>query len=448
MIEKKEFSSFELFILGFLLFLLYLSIILFLRTEPFSDFKFYYETALAIQSGGKVSGYYKYFAAPGYPYLLSFLFDIFKSDSILIPQFFNAFMLSFLCLLLGNYNFVENRCLKLVGFLMLAFSLNYLPMVSVLCSEIPYALFFGGGLFLMGFVFKRMAEPASVTKGGGTLLLFFSGITLGVSQFIRPVTTPFLFLLSVIWTLSRRYFIIENGERTSAKSSSTALQVFLPVWVGFLGTAFALYYVSSYGLTFQPFQNGLGSMYMGFNAESKGRWNSNDSKLIEKIGEKTHWNVREFNQKFRPMVIERVKKGWLTQLRLLPDKLVILLSPAKNPICALDRSNVKDPFPIYRVCRYFSFVNLFVLFVSLTGFFHIFMRRKVSLIEFFVSGMTLAAFINIFLHAYLLEVQGRYSNHLWLILFWCFPFHLRQSISVRRKSSAEDGREREPFRMQ
>jgi ABC-type bacteriocin/lantibiotic exporter with double-glycine peptidase domain len=69
---------------------------------------------------------------------------------------------------------------------------------------------------------------------------------------------------------------------------------------------------------------------------------------------------------------------------------------------------------------------------------HIFMKKKVSLIEFFVSGVTLAVFINILLHAYLLEVQGRYSNHLWLILFWCFPFYLRETIWVRRRGVARD----------
>jgi hypothetical protein len=437
--REKQFSGFKLFVLGFFVFSLYLSVIIFLRTEPFSDFKFYYETALAIQSEGKVGGYYKYFAAPGYPYLLSLLFDIFKSESILIPQVFNALILTFLCLLLANYNFVENGYLKLVGFLTFAFSINYLPMVSVLCSEIPYALFLGGGLLLVSRVFKKMGEPDSVTKLAATLILFFSGIVFGVSQFIRPVTTPLLFLLTVILPLSQYYFVIERGGEILGRRLSVALQLLLPVWAGFLGTALVLYYLSSYGLTFQPLQNGLGSMYIGFNAESRGVWNPDDSRRIREIGERTHWNAREFNQEFRPMVIERLKKGWLTQLKIVPDKLVILLKPSGIPFWALDKSSIKDPSPIYRICRYFSFMNLFVMLVSLTGFLHIFMKRKVSLIEFFVSGVTLAVFINILLHAYLLEVQGRYSNHLWLILFWCFPFYLRETIWVRRKCVARDG---------
>ena len=441
MIKKKQFSGFKLFILVFSLLLLYFSIILFLRTEPFSDFKFYYGTALAIRSGAEVSPFYKYFSAPGYPYLLSLLFDIFKSESILIPQFFNAFILAFLCVLLANYNFVENRYLKLAGFLTMAFSLNYLPMVSVLCSEIPYALFFGGGLFLIGFVFKRMVEPASVTEMARALILFFSGVMLGVSQSIRPVTTPFLFLLSVILPLSERYFVIDNARKTLGKCLTMAIQLFLPVWVGFLGTALVLYYVCSYGLTIQPLQNGFWNVYVGFNIESKGMWNPNDSRLIKMIGEKKQWSAKEVNQEFRPMVIERVKKGWLTQLKIVPDKLVILLSPTGIPFAALDKSNIKDPSSIYRISRYFSFINLLVIFLSLIGLLHIFIRRKVSFIEVFVSGVTLAVFLNILLHAYLLEVQGRYSNHLWLILFWFFPFHLRETIWVRRKCVARDGLE-------
>jgi hypothetical protein len=312
-------------------------------------------------------------------------------------------------------------------------------MVSVLCSEIPYALFLGGGLLLVGRVFKKMGEPDSVTKLAATLTLFFSGIVFGVSQFIRPVTTPLLFLLTVILPLSQYYFVIERGGEIFGRRLSMAIRLFLPVWVGFLGTALVLYYVSSYGLTIQPLQNGLGSMYIGFNAESRGVWNPDDSRRITEIGERTHWNAREFNQEFRPMVIERVKKGWLKQLTIVPDKLVILLKPSGIPFWALDRSNIKDPSPIYRICRYISSINLLVISLSLIGLLNIFIKRKVSFIEFFVSGVTLAVFIYILLHAYLLEVQGRYSNHLWLILFWCFPFYLRETIWVRRKCVARDG---------
>ena len=439
MIEKKEFSGFKLVVLGFFLFLLYFWIILFLRTEPFSDFKFYYGTALAIRSGGEVSPFYKYFSAPGYPYLLSLLFGVFKSESILIPQFFNALILSFLCVLLANYNFVGNRYLKLAGFLTMAFSLNYLPMVSVLCSEIPYALFFGGGLFLVGLVFKRMMEPASLMKVSTTLILFFSGIILGVSQSIRPVTTPFLFLLSVILPLSEHYFVIDNAPKSLGKCLSMAIRLFLPVWAGFLGTALVLYSVCSYGLTIQPLQNGLWNLYVGFNTESKGMWSPDDSRLIKTIGEKKQWSAKELNQEFRPMVIERLKKGWLTQLKIVPKKWVILLSPTGIPFGALDKSNIKDPSPIYRICRYISSINLLVISLSLIGLLHLFIRRKVSFIEFFVSGVTLAVFTNIFLHAYLLEVQGRYSNHLWLLLFWCFPFYLRGTMLVCRRYVARDG---------
>jgi hypothetical protein len=179
-------------------------------------------------------------------------------------------------------------------------------------------------------------------------------------------------------------------------------------------------------------------VYVGFNTESKGMWNPNDSRLIKMIGEKKQWSAKEVNQEFRPMVIERVKKGWLTQLKIVPKKWVILLSPTGIPFGALDKSNIEDPSPIYRICRYFSSINLFVISVSLIGLFHIFIKRKVSLIEFFVSGVTLAVFTNIVLHAYLLEVQGRYSNHLWLMLFWFFPFYLRETIWVRRKCGARD----------
>ena len=123
-------------------FCIYLLVIFTMGTLPFSDFQTNYETALAILRGEGIRERYKYFQPAGYPYLLSIVFTLLNNNSILIPQLLNALIL---CSLLWIYlkNLFDNHSISLfIGYLILIFNINYLSMVSVLCSEIPFVFFF------------------------------------------------------------------------------------------------------------------------------------------------------------------------------------------------------------------------------------------------------------------------------------------------------------------
>jgi len=434
---KKRLAPSGFIALGLFIFLLYLSIIITLQSKPISDFDFYYQTALALENESVVNVFYKYFQAPGYPYFLCFLFKISGSSSIFIPQIFNALMLTLLNFLLAKYNFIQNGYLRLFGLFVLAFNMNYFPMVSVLCSEIPYAFLFGGGFLLMGIFIEKVWESPAWSKKK-MLTLGGTGIVLGASQIIRPVTTPFLLLFTIVFLLGASYFFISRR-----KSLSHILRILLPVWSGFVGTAVVLYYLSGYGLTSQPLQNGLWNIYVGFNAEAKGRWNLQDSHLIGLIGHESNWNAQKVNAKLFIALKERVRKNWVNQFRNLPDKLSMLLDPTGIPQWALEKSSLQARGLVYKLGKYFHLFNLFIAGLSFLGLLSIVRKRKVSSAEFLVMLLTATVLANLFLHACLLEIQGRYVSHLMLILFWCFPFHIEflwQRYLSKRTGSIDSGR--------
>ena len=433
--KEKRLSFFHFAFLGISTFTLYCSLIIALQTQPFSDFDFYYQTALALKSEHMVNPFYKYFYAPGYPYLLHILFQLFANDSIFIPQLFNALGLTYLSLLLIHHNFVERNFLKLIGFLILAFNINFLSLVSVLCSEIPFAIFFTSGLVLIWIGCRRIWEPCPRSTTKTNLILFAGGAVLGVSQYIRPVTMPFLTLLSFFFLILLRF--IATPRTVWLRSFPKTFRHFSLCWAGFLGTALVLYGLSGYGLTVQPLQNGFWNIYVGFNLDSKGMWNSEDSKLIGEIGNRTNWNGKEMNKEFLQIVKERVGKNWFKQLKMIPQKLVILFNLSGSTQWALQNSKIRNPSRIYQVSRHLLFFNLLILGICVLGFFQVFFKKKISLTELFVLSLTLTAIVNSLLHAYLLEVQGRYANHLLLIFFWLFPFYLVGMLRMIRTKKNE-----------
>jgi hypothetical protein len=170
-----------------------------------------------------------------------------------------------------------------------------------------------------------------------------------------------------------------------------------------------------------PSQKGFWNLYVGFNTESKGMYTPVDASLILKLGNEYNWNAGKINVAFRPIVFNRIRKNWLENLRMLPEKVYNLMDPRGIPYFAIEQSRVKNKDMIYRITGHLSYLNLLALIVSIGAWFTCIAKKEVSNKEFFAFCMTLAGFLYLLLHGYLLEVQSRYSNHLWMMIFWCYP---------------------------
>jgi hypothetical protein len=418
---KKKWLTVGFLLLALLTFSIYCLIIILLETQPASDFYYYYKTALELQHGSKLQAYYQYFQAPGYPFLLSTIFTFLKTQSVLGPQIMNAFILSILAFSIARYGFLMTRHLAILAFSIVAFNLNYFSMVSILCSEIPYAFFFMVGFLIFWNGFKSPWDEDIIWRIKPQLVFMGAGVSLGVSQVIRPTTTPFLILMSILFFLGFRIMTIDGRKIPLKEAFSRAAKILLPVWIAFMITVLSLYWAAGYGLTFQPLQNGLWNLYVGFNIESRGKWNEKDAKIFE-IFEKEHkWDAEIINKSFKPLVLERIRHNWGNLIFIYPYKLYTLLNPRSILWWSVDHSRFKQKEMIYGVANYLLLINLIVFSVSIGALLLWLGIRNISKDEFFCFCILGTAFLNLVLHGYFLEVQPRYANHLWLTLFWCFP---------------------------
>ena len=402
-------------------FCVYLFVILSAGTVPISDFRGYFERAMEILQGSPLSNQYKYFSAGGYPYLLAGVFRFFGTNSILLPQILNALSLTLLLWLylkspLANFSFGV-----LVGYFIMIFNVNYLGMVTVLCTEIPYALFFLTGLLSFRWGLKEMFGSRSESPRGVFLLFVISGLFLGVSQFIRAVTFTYVVIFSLVMVVGHHHFVLEGGRRGWKPVLLTSLRTLGLTWLTFFTVALLLYRISGYGLTYMPLQKGLWNLFIGFNIETKGSWDSRDIELIDKLGHEHDWDAGRMNRDFKPIVLNRIKKSWIKNLQILPDKLYKLLNPRDIYFWSTAESNVVDKGKISKTAGYLSWLNGLVLLFCFGTWGLWLSKGKFLTEEFFAFCAMGAVFVYLLLHAYFLEVQARYSSHMWMVLFWCFP---------------------------
>jgi len=430
--QGKQLARSQIIFLSTLAFCVYYLIIRVVETQPFSDFEYYYATALLVLEGKGISNFHKYFQGPGYPYLLALVFHLMMNHSVFLIQLLNVIILTFLLRNYLQYSLVSSSRLLIIGFFILAFNLNNLAMVGVLCSEIPYVLFLSLGFLAFGRgLIKTLTESG---KGKSPIPSYvISGLFWGISQFIRPVTVPLLFLLAFFSILGIRFFEIAGIKRDyrsiflfSIKSMGTSLGIFF-------FSALVLYGVSGYGLTYMPLQKGLWNIYVGFNIESKGFWNTRDMEMIVDLGKKYQWSASEINGKLKPAVYARAKDNWVLTLQIFPGKMVSFLNPKSLPFWAIEKSKIGDKNIVYEIAGLFSYLNFAVLILSLAAWTVCIVRRKLSKAEFIFFCLISTACSYMVIHGYLFEVQARYSYHLWIILFWCFPICLEIIIGAFQK---------------
>ncbi len=440
MIKQYKFKTIVLcgFVLG-----IFLVIIWKVKTIPFSDFQIYYEKGLEILQRKSISNDYKYFQSPGYPFLLALVFYVFGSNSILLPQLLNAFILTFILGLSMRYPIASSHSAILIGCIMMAFNVNYFGMVSVLCTEIPYVLFLFIGI--LTFWLGTGARLNITFKKGGLyswFLLLMSGVFLGTSQCIRPVTFPYFLIFSSFMILGSLYFNLKQDRGGRRKTCLFILKALGLTGVSFFAVALTFYFFSGYGFTFMPKQKGLWNLYVGLNIESKGWWNSKDSRLIWSIGSKYSWDANKINEEFKPIVFDRIKNNWTKSLKILPEKVYKLMNPTGIPYWAVERSALKNKNIVYSIANYLRFLNS-LSFLMAIGFFLIFLwKREILQAEFVPFCVTGSSFVYMLLHGYFLEVQPRYSNHLWMLMFWCYPLFQQTVLDFARKIYGGGGKMR------
>ena len=178
-------------------------------------------------------------------------------------------------------------------------------------------------------------------------------------------------------------------------------------------------------MTYMPFQKGLWNLYVGFNAESRGEYNVSDAQIMARLGDENQWNADKINKVLQGIVIKRIEQNWLRNIRNMPEKIYSMVNPGPIPYWAVDQSKIVNKDRIYKMSGRLSWINWGVLIISLGAWVIWITKKRIRGEDVFAFSMVGTAFAYLIIHSYLFEVQGRYGNHLWIILFVFFPVSCR-----------------------
>ncbi len=319
-------------------------------TLPISDFESYNRSASAIAQG--VFEFPKIHRG-GYPLLLGFVYRVFGTN-LLTAKLFNVFLSIVAALLL----FWIAQCLLGESSARAATALFALwpaqiMMSSVLATELPYTVLFLSAIAVL--------LRASRSESLSVLALFSSGVLLGLSNPIRPVSVLVLGVV-IVWTL------LVSRDRWTKRIFGVALLV-----MGFSFIMAGYLYVrgpvggSSFFAMILPSDNLLN----GTNIQAKGMWNAADAAtygqlLVERGPEETQSIIWQ-------MAMERIRSNPKGFAALLFEKLSVVwgddLYGAYWSTVRVDTSAVGNLVQVHQTELYAisQFFYIWVLVLSVAG---------------------------------------------------------------------------------
>lgn len=420
-ILSKPFSLFIIFLCG-----AYFLLITQWHYTQMSDFKNYYEESLGFLVNGKFSNSFLFFQAPGHPYLMGLVFRLTNSTEISLIQFLNAGIYIF-CIVLSHLSFeIKPLWLKYVGTISLSICVSYLSLMGYLAAEFHFLCYFVMGNFCL---IKYLEAPISKQKILIVLIAFFFGI----AQFVRPLS--FYYLLFFGFGL---FYLKVLRKKTLVFESKATLMQYVLVFMVFMFISLSLYKNATGKWAYQPTQNGLWTVYIGFNAKAQGIYNDADITEFRKIAEPLNWNGELLRERLKPKTIQRVKENWQENIRQSPQRAIRLLvlvpnfasywfllksvPPSYNAVVLMKRL-----FMISTVLVVLSYLINGIYFIKLLT------KRHLEPIEIFAFCALLSTFSYILIHLFCLEIQARYAAHLVFFNLWILPLSLKKLIQPNTK---------------
>lgn len=413
----------------FSLFIIFLCVAYFLLISQWhytqmSDFKNYYEESLGFLVNGKFSNSFLFFQAPGHPYLMSLVFRLTNTTEISLIQFLNAGIYVF-CIVLSHLSFeIKPLWLKYVGTVSLSICVSYLSLMGYLAAEFHFLCYFVMGNFCL---IKYLEAPIAKQK----MLIVLVALFFGIAQFVRPLS--FYYLLFFGFGL---FYLKVLRKKTLVFESKATLWQYVLVFMVFMLVSLSLYKNATGKWAYQPSQNGLWSVYIGFNAKAKGIYNDADITEFRKIAEPLNWNGELLREILKPKTIERVQNNWQANAQQLPQRSLRLLVPYFTSYWFLVKSVPPSSMAVLWMKSVFVVSTLIVLlsyFVNLFYFFKLLKKKYLKPLEIFVFCALLSTFSYIFIHVFCLEIQARYAAHLVFLNLWILPLSLKSILQPNPK---------------
>lgn len=402
---------------------------------PQSDFGLYHLLA-SEYARGNITGHTYISQFPhviGYPAVLSVIYRMFSS-SVTIAQVFNILLgcqIAILIYLIGR-KLNGDKC-GLICAILWALWPSQIFYNSLVATEELYTFLML--IFILAFIYvldKKRNIQSSV------LLFLFLGVLCGIINSIRPLGILLLVAVAIY------YFIFSKEQNIITKKVVVAKTMLYIFFAGtyFMTTALTSYTISSV-LDRKISTSPIGfNAYVGSNIKYSGRWNSEDSKVLNDLTMTMMYNPQQIHDKLLTMALERFSQQGMQNFSLFVEKHKIMWGTDDDILwyikSALDKETPSrfDFNRYYNVldagCNFYYYVVL--IFCSVGGI-TAFKRSDNSYILFL-----LLIVLGMFAVHTIMEVAGRYHYPAISIFSLTAGYGLRfmkMTHRVRRDNSKE-----------
>ncbi len=283
-----------------------------LHVLPKGDFKLYYSLTSSLVKGEPViDGYVALFPhVIGFPFVLSAFYRVFGS-SVMVAQYLNVVLgcgIAILLFFLGKA--LSGRKCGFAAALLWALWPSQIFYTTLLATEPLYTL-----LLLLFLLLFHSAATTGKSFGQAALYFGLLGIFCCGINAIRPFGLIFLIALACYYLLCTRKNVLPN-QKFSRKAALYGILV-LSYLISFNGLTYILSSIGNMEIAKSP----IGfNVYVGANLDSRGAWNSEDSKMLEHLMKEPGYTAQNVHSTLLKMGIERFKEHMSQNFFLLKEK--------------------------------------------------------------------------------------------------------------------------------
>lgn len=364
------------------------------KIEPFVDYATFYNTAEALSANFQIESRYVALFPHifGYSLFLSVFFEIFGT-SYIIPPIVNVILTTISMALIyfigKKIDGIRTATMASILWILLPSQTIYNMLAlsePLYCTE----------LLLIWIIMIIIDEKLS--KIGMVNLIFYSlllSLLLALMNMVRQIAAVPIIAL-IVWV-----FVIDIKHLGHKNILFKKIAYIATVLAGYFLFSLVVHNYTTARLGEEVAKTPGHNMYVGFNKESFGTWNEEDSKLLMYYSEKEGWTANDVQEQMLEDTKDRLKNDNIDFAKLFFDKFIIFLGHDRSAV--LYASSVLDhPLRYMIICDIFYY---FLIVISLLGVFIAFKdkdkdKSAVLFICLYAIGLTMAQM--------LVEVAGRY----------------------------------------
>ncbi len=368
--------------------------VLTVRIDPEGDYLIYYQSAEGLSHGLKFTGVPSYLALfPhifGYSSFLSVFFAIFGT-SPMVALVLNVVLtaVSMSCIYYLSEKFISHSAAIIASLIWIIFPSQTIYNMFVL-SEPFYTTF-----LLLSFCVMANANESLDKRSlpRNILIILLLALLLAILNSARPIAPIVLISILIIGFI---LMPVKCGKRLLMRR----ILLFVILCVSYLGLTSLNSALFKLRTDTEPSTTPGYSICVGFNMESRGQWNEEDSALLYNyLYASPTFSAEEAQNNMLREAVERIKSGEINYPRLIVSKIGTLWGTDSSCVFYANGSLTR-PGAAIDICNAFYYV---VWALAVFGAASLLKRKKQSpiiILPLFVVGLTMAQM--------LVEVAGRY----------------------------------------